>query len=121
MQRARAAFAESDLVILGLHTVFEHHETQGTRAALAAFIHEYKVRFPVASDAPGDAEFTPRTMGLYGMKGTPTTLLIDRAGVLKMQVFGHIDDMRLGAAVAALLASASDSGCDDGVCAIDAG
>lgn len=100
-QRARAMFAESDLAVIGLHTVFEHHEAQGSVAALSAFLHEYRIRFPVGIDAQ-DAH-GPVTMRAYGMRGTPTTLLYDRAGRLRMHEFGHVEDMRLGAAIMAVL------------------
>lgn len=102
--RARHAFPESDLAVIGLHTVFEHHEAQGTPAALAAFLHEYRIDFPVGLDAPGPARGLPQTMRAYDIQGTPTTLLIDREGRLRLQKFGHLDDIRLGAAIAALVA-----------------
>ncbi len=50
-QRAAASFAAADLAVIGLHTVFEHHAAQGTPEALAAFLHEYRIGFPVAIDA----------------------------------------------------------------------
>jgi hypothetical protein len=37
------------------------------------------------------------------MQGTPTLLLIDRAGRLRRQVFGHLPDLQLGAEIAALI------------------
>ncbi len=99
--RARAAFAPQDLAVIGLHTVFEHHEAQGTPQALAAFLHEYRIDFPVGIDA--QAEGLPQTMRAYQMQGTPTTILIDRAGGLRLQKFGHLDDLRLGASIQALI------------------
>lgn len=100
-QRARAMFAERDLAVIGLHTVFEHHEAQGSAAALSAFLHEYRIHFPVGIDAQ-DAS-GPITMRTYGMRGTPTTLLYDGAGRLRLHEFGHVEDMRLGAAIMAVL------------------
>ncbi len=127
-QRVRAAFAESDLAVIGLHCVFEHHEAQGTRAALEAFLHEYRIGFPVGIDAHAQGDPLPKTMRAYNMQGTPTTLLIDRAGRLRMQTFGHVDDLRLGAAIGTLLgegelhAGANEGarvgGCDDAGCAV---
>lgn len=38
------------------------------------------------------------------MQGTPTLLLIDRAGRLRLQHFGTVDDLRLGAQLGRLLA-----------------
>ena len=97
-QRARATFRESDLAVIGLHTVFEHHEAQGSVAARQAFLHEYRIRFPVGIDAQENG--VPVTMRAYDMRGTPTTLLYDRAGQLRMHEFGHVEDMRLGGAIA---------------------
>ena len=100
--RARAAFAAEDLAVIGLHTVFEHHVAQGTRQALAAFLHEYRIDIPVGIDAPSD-EGIPQTMRAYQMQGTPTTILIDRARMLRLHKFGHLEDLRLGAAIQALI------------------
>lgn len=109
--RVRQCFAERDLAVIGLHTVFEHHEAQGTPAALQAFLHEYRIGFPVGIDRAGVQSGLPRTMAHYSMRGTPTELLFDRAGRLRLQHFGHLEDMRLGAALAALIAEpASDAG-----------
>jgi hypothetical protein len=102
-QRARAMFAAEDLAVIGLHTVFEHHEAQGTEAALKAFLHEYRIDFPVGIDMPDAALSLPQTMQAYGMRGTPTTLLFDRRGRLRVHQFGHLDDMRLGAVIATLI------------------
>lgn len=118
-QRARAAFSADALAVIGLHTVFEHHDAQGSPAALAAFLHEYRIRFPVGLDARDPGQALPRTMRAYAMQGTPTTLLIDRRGALRLHEFGHLDDMRLGAAIATLIAepgAAEASRCDDAGC-----
>lgn len=104
-QAARVAetFGPDEVVVIGLHTVFEHHEAQGTRVALEAFLHEYKLRFPVAIDAPSPEGDVPQTMAAYGLRGTPTLILIDREGNLRKQTFGAEQDMVLGAEIAALL------------------
>lgn len=102
-RRVAEAFPASDLVVIGLHTVFEHHAAQGTREALAAFLHENRITFPVAIDHPGDAEGVPRTMAAYGMRGTPTQLLIDRRGRLRKHTFGVEDDLVLGADLMSLI------------------
>ena len=106
-QKARATFREEDLAVIGLHTVFEHHEAQGSAAALAAFLHEYRIKFPVGIDAQQSG--IPVTMRAYGMRGTPTTLLYDRAGRLRMHQFGHVDDMALGASIMMALADGGDA------------
>jgi hypothetical protein len=102
-QRVRAAFPDSDVAVIGLHTVFEHHEAQGTAAALKAFLHEYRIGFPVGIDRPSTAGRTPSTMTAFQMQGTPTLILVDRAGRLRAQHFGHVSDLRLGAEIQALI------------------
>ncbi|MFZ5615772.1 MAG: redoxin family protein [Pseudomonadota bacterium] len=104
--RVRAAFSEKDLAVIGLHTVFEHHEAQGSKEALAAFLHEYRIAFPVGIDAQSGDGGVPLTMRAYAMQGTPTTILIDREGRLRLQKFGHVEDLILGASIATLLGEA---------------
>jgi len=102
-QRVQAAFRDHDVAVVGLHTVFEHHAAM-MPIALEAFLHEYRVTFPVGVDDAGDGTPLPKTMTAYGMRGTPTLILIDRAGRLRAHHFGQIDDLRLGAEIASLLA-----------------
>ncbi len=128
-QRVAELFARAPVAVIGLHTVFEHHEAMRLES-LRAFVHEYRVRFPVGVDAPGlDGDSIPRTMRAYAMRGTPTTLLIDAEGRLRRQVFGAHEDLVLGAELQTLLleAATQDSaprasdptdaaGCDDSKC-----
>ncbi|HRI18460.1 MAG TPA: TlpA disulfide reductase family protein [Burkholderiaceae bacterium] len=102
-QRVHAAMRREDFVVLGLHTVFEHHAAM-TPQALQVFASEFSLSFPIGIDrqVPGDA--LPATMAAYAMQGTPTTLLIDRSGRLRLQEFGAIDDFALGVHIGALLA-----------------
>ncbi len=95
-------FAATEVQVIGLHSVFEHHAAM-TPVALRAFLHEYLISFPVAVDAPGTGP-TPRTMELYGLRGTPSLLLIDREGRLRAHHFGMVSDLAIGAAIATLLA-----------------
>ena len=97
-------FAGDDLAVVGLHTVFEHHEAM-TPVALAAFLHEYRIGFPVGVDAPSaDGRDMPTTMRAWGMRGTPTLIVIDRAGRLRSHSFGQVEDLLLGALIGRLLA-----------------
>jgi hypothetical protein len=97
-------FVPHGAVVVGLHTVFEHHAAM-TSTALRAFLHEYRIRCPVGVDAPAkDGTSVPQTMHAYQMKGTPTWLLIDHAGRLRRQAFGHVPDLQLGAEIMQLLA-----------------
>lgn len=102
-QKIANLFSPDEVAVLGLHTVFEHHEAM-TPVALKAFIHEYRLTFPIAVDRPGDDGPIPRTMAAYGMRGTPTLILLDRLGRLRKHSFGAEDDMIVGADIAFLLA-----------------
>ena len=102
-QKIAALFPTDDVAVIGIHTVFEHHEAM-TPVSLAAFIHEYRLRFPIAVDRPSETGPIPRTMAAYGMRGTPSLVLIDRTGNIRKHAFGAEDDMRVGAEIAMLLA-----------------
>lgn len=108
VQRLREAFAGRGLEVWGLHTVFEHHQAMSPMA-LQAFIHEYRLHFPVAVDQPSVSGHAPMTMSAWGLRGTPSLILIDRRGQMRMNHFGHLDDMRLGAAVERLLAEPAEA------------
>jgi peroxiredoxin len=104
-QRIQATFAAQGVVVIGLHTVFEHHAAMSP-VSLRAFLHEYRIGFPVGVDAPGAnaRSSIPVTMQAYGMQGTPSLVLIDRHGDLRLHAFGAEDDLSLGAAIATLVA-----------------
>ena len=108
-----------ELAVLGLHSVFEHHDAMNERA-LAAFIHEYRIEFPVGIDRPGDSGPIPRTMARYRMRGTPTLLLFDRQGVLRHSLFGHVPDLQVGLLVGQLLAEPAPEHCDAAGCRVPA-
>lgn len=100
-QRVAAAFQREQVAVIGLHSVFEHHEAMQP-VSLRAFLQEYRITFPVGVDEP-NGRLMPQTMRSYGMEGTPTTLLIDRNGGLRRQVLGHIPDLQLGAELMRLM------------------
>jgi peroxiredoxin len=93
-----------DLVVLGLHSVFEHHAAM-TPVALEAFLHEYRIAFPVAVDRPSSDGPIPHTMTAYGLRGTPSTIIIDRSGRIARHSFGAEDDLVLGLTLGSLLRS----------------
>lgn len=102
-QRIARLFDASRVAVIGLHTVFEHHDVM-TPEALEVFVREYRLTFPIGIDLPAETGSIPRTMAAYQMQGTPTLVLIDRAGRLRKQSLGVEDDMRVGADIAFLLA-----------------
>lgn len=111
-QRIQAFFPAATVQVLGLHTVFEHHAAMQP-VSLEAFIHEYRLTFPVGVDAAG-AGALPKTMETYRLQGTPSLLLIDRNGHLRASHFGQVSDLQVGAEIAMLLSepgSCTDTGC----------
>ncbi len=105
-QRVAAAFGDAPLTVVGLHTVFEHHDVMGP-AALDVFLHEYRVTFPVAVDQPdASGPGVPATMQAYAMRGTPTVVLIDAGGLMRRHVFGSYTDLQLGHDLGQLIAEA---------------
>lgn len=103
-QAARIAqtFRPEDVAVIGLHCVFEHHAAMPP-VALSAFLHEYRISFPVAVDMPGKTGPLPQTMAAYALEGTPTLLLIDRVGRLRARHFGSVPDLALGAEIMMLV------------------
>jgi peroxiredoxin len=89
-----------EIAVVGLHSVFEHHEAM-TETALRAFVHEYGLQFPIGIDAH-NAFNEPVTFVEYEMRGTPTTVLIDPSGRLRAHHLGAVDDMALARAITQL-------------------
>ena len=131
-QRIARTFAADEVVVLGLHSVFEHHQAQGTRMAIEAFLHEYRIPFPVAIDAPSADLGIPQTMAAYQLRGTPSLILIDRQGRYREQFFGEVSDLALGAHIMRLVGETDgelhrtkvagderQDSCDDSGCVVD--
>lgn len=106
--QAQKIFQEFDsrkVAVIGLHTVFEHHAAMG-REALEVFAYEYRLRFPIGIDRyEGDEpQGIPLTMRAYRMQGTPSLVLIDKSGRIRLHKFGHVSDLSVGFSIGALLA-----------------
>lgn len=102
LQRIEQTFSRHDVAVIGLHTVFEHHAAM-TPVSLEAFLHEYRISFPVGVDSHDDPAGPSITMQRYGLRGTPSLVLIDRAGFIRHSSFGHNPDLALGARIAHLI------------------
>ena len=100
-KRIFETFEPKDVVVIGLHATFEHHDAFST-PVLKAFIHEYRLKFPIALDQPNPMSPIPHTMERYKMRGTPSLILIDRLGLVRKHAFGAVDDLRIGAEIGAL-------------------
>ncbi|CAB1275641.1 peroxiredoxin family protein [Candidatus Nitrosacidococcus tergens] len=133
-QKIANLFDENDVAVIGLHTVFEHHNVM-TPEALEAFIHEYRYTFPIGVDQPDGKQGLPYTMRTYNMQGTPSLVLIDHQGYIRKHSFGRDEDMQVGAEIALLVHEAkvdkqsgnvthsvseenSHKGCDEDKCSI---
>lgn len=133
--RIHRLFPQEQIAVIGLHTVFEHHDVMGPEA-LRVFLHEYRIPFPVGVDLADRGSTVPLTMRAYGLRGTPSVLVFDPRGRVRLNHFGQIDDLQLGAVIGQLLvettvhptphadgsATGSNwaSSCADGACAVEA-
>jgi thiol-disulfide isomerase/thioredoxin len=97
-ERAHKLFAKTDLQVIGLHTVFEHHAAM-MPVSLEAFIHENRLSFPIGVDQAGDGTPVPVTMQRFEFRGTPSSVLIGRDGKVVHHGFGQEEDMALGAMI----------------------
>lgn len=102
VKRVQAAFPASELVVIGLHTVFEHHAVTNAEA-LAVFVREYGLSFPIGIDQPSPCGQVPMTMQAYALRGTPSLVVLDRQGKIRLNHFGHADDLSLGALLGRLM------------------
>ena len=102
-QRAWEVFQQRDVVVLGLHTVFENHSAMSPDA-LRAFVKEHSLSFPIGIDRPRPGEAIPATMHALQLQGTPSTVLIDSQGRVRLHRLGAIEDLRLGAIIGRLIA-----------------
>lgn len=119
--RQHALFPADQFAVIGLHTVFEHHAVMQPLAALQAFVHEYRLAFPIAIDRPDPAGgAVPLSMQALGLRGTPSQLLLDRQGRIRFHHFGRADDLAVGALIGQLLAEPAPQtpGCDEQGCAL---
>lgn len=131
VQRIERVFGNTDLQVIGIHTVFEHHAAM-TPVTLKAFLHEYRIRHPVGVDRADPASDTPLTMQRFALRGTPSSVLIGRDGAILHHVFGVEDDIAVGARIAMALsapaphtltgsASTDEQGCAGGRCEVATG
>jgi thiol-disulfide isomerase/thioredoxin len=124
-ERIHRQFADDGVKVIGLHTVFEHHAAM-TPPALKAFLHEYRITHAIGVDQQVRGQEVPATMQAWGLRGTPSLLLFDRQGNLRLKEFGRIDDLTIGAMVGRLLEApghilrpdeaGQSAGCDQAGC-----
>lgn len=123
--RMHELFPADQLAVIGLHAVFEHHAVMQPAVALKAFIHEYRLAFPIAIDRPDPRGGpVPLTMQALELRGTPSLILLDKQGRIRLHQFGRSDDLRIGALIGQLIAEPFDeaaekavvSACDDQGC-----
>lgn len=85
--RIHRLFPQGRVAVIGLHTVFEHHDVMGPEA-LRVFLNEYRIPFPVGIDRAIPGGPVPTTMQAYGLRGTPSVVVFDRGGCVRLSHFG---------------------------------
>jgi thiol-disulfide isomerase/thioredoxin len=106
ISQVRQLFPDEALMVIGIHTVFEHHAVMNVDA-LRVFVQEYRLTYPIGVDQSSEYDDIPLTMQSYRLRGTPSLMLIDRAGTLRVNHFGRMEDLQLGALIGQLLAEAA--------------
>jgi thiol-disulfide isomerase/thioredoxin len=101
-ERVHRMLAGDDLIVVGLHTVFEHHAAM-TPVVLEAFLYENQISHPIGVDVHQSGSTIPLTMLRYGLRGTPSIVVIDRAGRIRLNEFGKVDDLLLGSSLGKLV------------------
>jgi thiol-disulfide isomerase/thioredoxin len=92
-----------DVLILGIHTVFEGHDVQ-TPQSLRQFLLDKGIRYPVGIDAyDGGDRVTPVTMRRFDTGGTPHVAIVDRYSRLVFSHFGRFDPAPVEAFIDRLL------------------
>lgn len=80
-----------DILIVGIHTVFEGHEHQ-TPEHLRQFVKQKGIRYPVGIDAFDTQQpAIPVTMLRFDTGGTPHIAIVDKAGQLRFSHFGRFE------------------------------
>lgn len=97
------AFPRKDLIVLGLHSVFEHHAAMQPEI-LKVFVQQYRIPFPIGIDLARRGNNIPTTMNALHLQGTPSLIVIDRKGQMQLSHFGHASDLMVGALLGGLLA-----------------
>lgn len=131
VQRIERLFGHTDLHVIGIHTVFEHHAAMSA-VTLKAFLREYRIKHPVGVDLADDRSDIPITMRRFALQGTPSSILIGRDGCVMHQQFGVEDDLAVGARIAMALSVRipgpasrltvqEDDGCAAGRCEVPLG
>ena len=78
LQRFAAAFTKGGGVILGVNSWGE------PRDLIAGYARQHHVAWSLLPDQPGAVS------GLYGVRGTPTNVFIDRRGVIRAITIGPL-------------------------------
>ena len=107
-QKIHRMIDESQVQVIGLHSVFEHHDVM-TPEALKVFIDEFGIKFPVAVHMPREGQQIPSTMKKYRLEGTPSIILADRKGRIRQVQFGQVDDFVLGLLLGSLLSETDET------------
>ena len=104
-RKAHELCGEQGVAMIGLHTVFEHHDAMHPHAWRRSSTNTVYV-FRSASMRLQRMANQLRAPWRWGLQGTPTTLVVDRQGRLRLRHFGHVPDLQLGAILGRLLSEA---------------
>ena len=93
----RLVAADSAHQAEGLVVIAVNLTDQERRRDVAKFVAEYRMNFPVALDERG------RIRNLYRLRGAPTSVFVDSAGIVRLVQQGPLSDDDLARGLAAIL------------------
>ena len=102
-ERIHRMFGGADVAVIGLHTVFEHHAAM-TPVSLEAYIHEYRLTFPIGVDEAGDRHADPGHHGPLPDARHANGDHFGRDCKMRHHGFGQESDLALGVIIGTLLA-----------------
>jgi len=102
--------SNDSIQVVGLHCVFEHHNVMNIDA-LKAFVSEYQLQFPIAVDRASEFNVVPVTMQKLLLQGTPSLILVDKWGRIRLNSFGRVSDLEIGSLIGTLIHEKNESDC----------
>ena len=92
IEKVYRAYKDKGLAVLGVNSTFQDSE-----ADALAFVQEMNLTFPILLDYTGSVSHR------YQLRALPSTYFVDRQGVIRVAVFGAMNDALIESKVAELI------------------
>lgn len=92
IEKVYQAYKNRGFVVLGLNTTFQDSEAEA-----ASFVKEFDLTFPILLDRTG------ATSNRYQLRALPSTFFVDRRGIIRLAVFGSMNEALIQSRVEELI------------------